>query len=120
MTLVGEKIGRAFYTELLPGVRQMLKENHLAQREDTEFMKYKALATSTIRAGLMSFVDAEYIDQYSVPRMDKRKFFEQAFDAIVDIELRTELDSARDLARIYEKDIQEIEARLTEQMEITK
>ena len=117
MMLVSEKIGRAFYTQLLPGMRQMLKENHLAQREDIEFLKYKDLAISTIRAGLMSFVDAEYIDQYSVPRIDKRKFFEQAFDTLIDQSIRIELDSARDLARIYEKDIQEIETRLTEQME---
>lgn len=117
MRLVSEKIKRAFYQHLIPGIRQMLKENHLAQRTDMEFEKYKQLSIDTMKAGIMAFVEVEYIEQYSLSREVKAKFFALGYDNVLAPAINAELDYSRRLAKIYETDIKIITDKIQDSLD---
>lgn len=103
--LVSEKIKRSMYSLLVPAVRAMLKQNHLASKTDSEWRVYKRVALETLQAGFLGFVDEEYTTSYKVPRDNKRGHFEKQLPRVLR-EIEITLDDSRRLAIIYETDIQ--------------
>lgn len=117
MRMVRLKIELAMKAYLIPGMRSMLKENHLADRtDDEEWTGYKRTTMDTIEASLMAYVSTSYIKQYSVPREAKYDHFRNEFNLVVVPEIHRTLDEARALAIIYENDIRRIEQSVDEEI----
>lgn len=74
--VVVDKIQLCLLTRVLPGVKQMLIENHLAEKGlDAEWELYKNQATLTIKADIFRFIESNFISGYSIKREDQYRFF---------------------------------------------
>lgn len=107
--LMQANASQAMHQILLPGIRQILKENHLAQRTPEEWVEYKTTTLATVRTAMLGFTAERYAVGYAIPRDEVFAFFTLAYDGSMEPALHLELDRARDLAIKYESDIAAIE-----------
>lgn len=85
--VVVDKIQLCLLTRVLPGIKQMLIENHLSEKTDSEFELYKTQSILTIKADIFRFVETNFISGYSVKRDEQYRFFADRF-----IHISSELD----------------------------
>ena len=85
--VVVDKIQLCLLNRMLPGVKQMLIENHLAEKTDAEWELYKTQSILTIKADIFRFIETNFISGYSVKRDEQYRFFADRW-----IFISTELD----------------------------
>lgn len=92
--MVVDKIELCLLTRVLPGIEQMMRENHLAEKTDAEFELYKNKSIVAIRTDIFRFIESNFMPGYSIKREDQYKFFADRF-----IHISSELDRCFNQAR---------------------
>lgn len=92
---------------MLPGLRRVFIDNHIAEKSDIAWIAHKTHIIETIHLDLASFIDEEYYPCHSIPRDVVEKFHEDRWIYIADV-IRDCLDNARVMATTTFNDIQTI------------
>ena len=113
--MVVDKITICLLTRTIPGIEQMMQENHLADKTDAEFELYKAKAISAIRTDIFRFIESNFMSGYSVKRDEQRKFFDDRW-VFISAELDKCFNQARSLSIKCSYDVAEIKSKSDKQI----
>jgi hypothetical protein len=101
------KVKECMWSKILPGLRQVYRENHIAEKSAQEWSTHKNGIVLTVRAEVMAFARDEWLP---VPGMGKEIFLDFLADQwpAIERELYATLDNARTSAIAAQKRVEEL------------